>query len=54
VSPTVGDIAESVMKKGRSVAKTIVHFGSPEGTKYGDKDTSKIVIIDGSSRANPS
>jgi hypothetical protein len=31
------------MKKGRSVAKTIVHFGSPEGTTYGE--TKKIIVV---------
>jgi hypothetical protein len=35
--------ADSVMKKGRNVAKTIVHFGSPLGTTYGD--TKKIIIV---------
>jgi hypothetical protein len=33
------------MQKGRSVAKTIVHFGSPIGTEYGEANK-KIIIVD--------
>jgi len=43
VSPTVGDIAEFVMTRGRNVGKTIVHFGSPEGTTYGD--IKRIIVV---------
>jgi hypothetical protein len=40
----VGGTVESVITKGRNVAKTIVHFGSPEGTTYGE--TKKIIIVE--------
>lgn len=42
--PIVGGTVESVTKKGVRMAKTIVHFGSPIGTTYGDNK--KIIIID--------
>jgi len=39
----VEGIVKFVMRRDRNVGKTIVHFGSPQGTTYGD--TKRIIIV---------